>query len=141
MLLVAALCMALVACQDDALTKTAQALNDVALSVGAVQTTVIESNKAGALSEDDTRTVLLLCQKINTAGQQASAITRGLTKLTPAQRGSLTVVIKPVLDAVAQAVNGGLITIKDQGVKTKILAALVTIETALNTVNVILSTS
>lgn len=141
LVLVAVLCMALVACTDDALVKVSKALNDTALATGAVETTLIQANAAGAVSEDDTRTVLTLCLKIEDANKQAVAVTRGLVKLTPAQRGDLTLIIKPILDAVTQAINSGVITIKDQGVRTKVLASLATVQVALTTINVIVSGS
>lgn len=133
------LCVSMAACEDASLTKTAQALNDTALAVGAIQTVVIDANNTKVLSEDNTRAILQLCDKISDAGKQATAITRGLTKLTPAQRGSLAVILTPVLDAVTQAINTGLVPITNQDIKTRVLASLVTIQTALTTVNIILS--
>ena len=128
-----------ISCTDAQLVNLSKALNDVALGMGTLQTTVINANKAGALNDADTETILRLCFKINAGGQQASKITRSLTKLTALSSSSILAVMAPILTAVNDAVNSGLVNITDPTTKANISAALVTIQTALNTVQVILA--
>ena len=136
--IVALLLVLLVACTDQQLVNLSRALSDTALAMGSLQTTVIESNKQGLLSDAETTSILLLCSKINAGGKQASALTRNLTKLTPADRGSVLIVLKPILDAVNESIASGLTGIQEP-TKSKIILGLQTIQTALNTANVILS--
>ncbi len=130
-----------VGCSDPTLTKTATALHDVSLAVAAVQQTAIDGNKQGLISEADTRTILLLCQRVNTGGQQASAITRGLVNLPPAQRGNLLAILNPLVGAVNDALGNGVIHISDPGVRDKIHISLVAIQTGLTTAQLVLQGS
>jgi len=127
-----------VSCSDAALTKLSKALNDVALGLKSLQTTVIASNQAGAISDSDTQAILLLCQKIDTAGQEASKTTRALTKLNASGSASILATLGPVVTAVNDVVNNGLVGIKDPATKAKVTDVLVTIQTALNSAQVIL---
>jgi hypothetical protein len=138
-LLVVLVLLSNVACTDSQLTNLSKALNDVALGMGSLQTTVIAGNKAGAISDTDTETILRLCFRINAAGQEASKVTRSLTKLDAASASSVLAILKPVLDAVNESVASGTLGIKDPQVKSTVTSVLITIQTALNTAQVILA--
>ena len=128
----------LAGCTDAALTTTSKALADTAVAVSTIQSAVIAANQQNLLSVATTQEILILCNKVNVAGAQASQIVRAQTKLTVAQRGNLTAIIKPVLDAVNQDLATGLLGIPDGNVKTTIQAALTTIQAALVAANVAL---
>lgn len=128
-----------VGCTDAQLTNLAKALNDVALGMGSLQTTVIAGNKAGAISDTDTESILRLCFRINAAGQESSKVTRSLTKLDAASSSSVLAILRPVLAAVNESVASGMLGIKDPQVKSTVTSVLVTIQTALNTAQVILA--
>lgn len=128
-----------VGCTDTQLTKLSQALNDVALSMGTLQTTVITANQQKLISDGDTETILRLCYKINAGGQEASKVTRALTKLTAPASSSVLAILQPILTAVNDSLTSGLVNIKDPTTKTNVYAALVAIQTALNTAQTILA--
>ncbi len=136
---VLSLCLVASACSDASLTKTAAAIQDLQLGLTTIQTTVIDGNKAGAISDDQTATLLQLCVKLNQAGLQASAITRGLTKLAPADRGNLALILAPVLASVQGAIDSGLVGIKDAALQAKIRTVLLTVQTTLNVAEIALA--
>ena len=133
------LMLSLTACSDQALTNLSKALADVSQGVAALQQSVIDGNKAQLISDGDTETILRLCFKINAAGQQASAITRKLTQLDPTSRGSVLTILKPIIAAVNDAVATGVLGIKNPATQATIQTTLVTIQTALNSAQVILA--
>ena len=127
-----------VGCTDTQLTNLAKALQDTALGMGTLQTTVITANKQGLINDNDTETILRLCFKINASGQAASRVTRTLTKLNAPSSSAVLAIIAPLVSAVNDAVNTGLINITDPKVKADVYASLVVIQTALNTAQAIL---
>lgn len=128
----------LVSCSDSSLTKLSKALDDVTIGIGGLEKTVIASNQAGAISDADTQTILLLCQKINTAEQEASKTARALVKLNATGSSSILATLGPVTVALNDVVVNGLAGIKDPATKTKITDVLVTVQTALTTAEAIL---
>jgi hypothetical protein len=134
-----ALMLLLVACTDT-LTQLSKALDDTAKGMSALQTGVIDANKQGLISDANTETILRLCAKIDQGGSQAVALTRNLGKLAPADRANVLIVLKPVIAAVDEAVASGLTGVTEP-TKGKILALMQTIQTALNTAQVILASS
>ena len=134
-----ALALVMAACTDQQLTKLSQALNDVAQANNQLAHTIIDANKAGTLSDSDAAAILGVNLKIAQAGQQATALTRNLTKLAPADRTGVLNVLKPVLAAVNDAVASGLVGIKDPVTKSRVQAVLVTIQTGLNAAQVVLA--
>lgn len=130
------------ACTDSDLKKVANSLKITAESIGVVQSTVIEANRTGLMSEDDTRRVLELCVKVNKAGQDASAVTRNLAKLDSTDRTQVLAILKPIITAVADALKpGGLFGDSNSDAKRNIRNALLTIQTALNSVQIVLAAS
>lgn len=127
------------ACTDAQLTKLSQALNDVATANSELVTAIIAANKQGAISDNDTEAILKISQSIIAAGKQATALTRNLTKLAPADRTGVLNVLKPVIAAVAEAVNNGTAGIKNPDTKARVQQILVLIQTGLNSAQLILA--
>jgi hypothetical protein len=124
---------------DHALQVTAKAILDVDQSNAALQSAIINANAAKLISDANAQKLLVgVCQRINLANAEASKITRGLSKLTPAQRGSLTAIFTPVLAAVNDALANGLLGITDANTKTQVQGALTTIQVGLSGVQVAL---
>lgn len=125
------LTLGILGCTDNALVTTSKAIADVAVSVGAIQTTVINANAQKLITDVDTQSILLVCQKINAAGVQASAIVRAQTKLTPTQRSNLTGILQPIVVDVQQDLSTGLLGIQDVKTRQTIQLALTAIQTSL----------
>lgn len=140
-LLIPALALFLLApsCGDDSLKRIANALNITAKAVGEIQSIAIEANAQGLLSQGDTRTVLELAVRVNKAGKEATAITRGIAKLEPQHRSDL----RKILDPIVLAVNDGLLTdvagIKNEATRLKIKASFVAIQSAIAVVQTIIA--
>jgi hypothetical protein len=135
------LALALVACADDKLKKVAESLKITAESIGVVQSTVIEANKQKLVSDDDTRKILQVCIKVNQAGQEATAITRGLAKLNSTDRQSILKILSPVLLSVSRAIDNDLAGIKNDDTKQKVKVLLLTIQSSLNAAQIALAAS
>ncbi len=138
-LIVLTLVLTLTACSDGQLTKLSQSLDDVAKGVGAAQSIVIAAQAQGNMSVDDTARILQLCAKINTAGQQATAVTRKITSLDAASRGNILAILQPIVSAVNDAVSNGTVGITNQTVKQTLQAALVAIQTGLSAAQVVIA--
>jgi hypothetical protein len=139
--LIPVLALALVACQDATLKKVAESLKDTAESIGVIQATIIDANRQKLVSDDDTRKILQLCVKVNQAGQEATAITRGLAKLNSTDRQSILKILGPVLASVTRAIDNDLAGIKNEDTKQKVKMALLTIQSALNAAQIALAAS
>jgi hypothetical protein len=126
-------------CGDSDLTKVAKALDVTAQTIGLVQTTVIEANKQGLITVEETRSILEVSIKVNLAGQQAVKITRTISKLDNPTKAQLLTILTPVIQAVNESIDSGLVGIKNEQTKAQIKAYLVVIQTALNGVNIILA--
>jgi len=122
---------------NDPLKTTSKALSDTATAVGQLQTTVINANKQGLLSDADTSNILQICGKVNQAGLEASRITRSYTQLTPQNKADLGLIIDPLIIAVNDSLSNGLVTVKDPNTRQTIQLALTAIKTALVTVQAV----
>ena len=120
-------------CTDSDLATVSKSLLVAAKSIGTVQDTVIQAEKLGVIPTETTRTILEACVKANYAGQQASAITRSISKLDPASRAQMT----PMVSAALQSINASLVIdlsgVKDDQTKLMITAGLGAAKTALIT--------
>jgi hypothetical protein len=125
------------ACSDPNLNKVAKGLVDIQQTVGTLQTTVIAANKENLLSTENTRTVLDLCEKINLAEKDAIAITRTVAKYDNPTRSQILAILQPIMKAVNNAIDVGIVPIKDQAVKDKVKTALVTIQSTLNIIQLV----
>lgn len=129
------------ACTDNQLEQVAKSLLVAAKSIGIVQTTVIEANKQGLITDETTSLILAGCIKANQAGQQASAITRSISKLDPASRQQMIPMVQSALGAVSASLVIDLSSVKNEQTKQAVLTGLTTAQTALNLVLTTLSTT
>jgi hypothetical protein len=134
-------CLVLAACSDSALKTTSRALLDIAQANGALQTAVIESNKSGVLNDTQAAAILTVCSKINTAGAEASQVTRGLTKLDTTSKTKIVDIMAPIAAAIQDALAKDLVPITDAALRQKVQASLVTIQTAINSIRLVLVSS
>lgn len=122
----------LTACTD-ALRTTAKALDDTRSGVQTLQTLVIEAQAQGIMTEADAGAVLSVCRRIDSAGLQVAQLTQNYTAL-PAGSQSVTELLTPLVIAVQGSItSGAVVNIKDASVKTKVLATLAIVQTALQT--------
>jgi|SRR5579859_3337064 len=126
-----------VGCTDATLAKVSQALNDTQLAVGGLQSIVIVANKQGTMNDADTQKILSICAKVNSAGIQAVAITRGVSKLAPADRSNISNILTPVVTAVGDSLTS--LGITDPKISNDVRAALLAIQTGLTTAQLVLS--
>jgi hypothetical protein len=131
----------LVSCNDPMLTKVSKGLADYSVAIHGVETSVIQANQQGVLTVDQTRPIVQLLVKLNSAGQQASALTRNLTTLPAASKSQLVTITAPVITAIEQAISSGLFGIPDGAVKSNILLSLNAALLALNTIEPLLTAS
>lgn len=129
------------ACTDNQLEQVAKSLLVAAKSIGIVQTTVIEANQQGLITDETTSLILAGCIKANQAGQQASAITRSISKLDPASRQQMIPMVQSALGAVSASLVIDLSSVKNEQTKQAVLTGLTTAQTALNLVLTTLSTT
>ncbi len=132
------LLMAMSACQDSDLQIVAKGLRDVAQTMTVVQSTAIEANRQGLISVADTRVFLELCVKINEAGQQATAVTKAIVKLNDPTKDQLLTILIPVAASISTALDSELARIFDQTTREKLKVLLLSAQSTLNAVNLIL---
>jgi hypothetical protein len=128
-------------CKDADLEKIRTGLQTTADAMATVQTTVITANQQGLLSTDDTRSILLVCKKIDQGGKQAALIAKAVSKLDDPTKLQLLGILNPVLDAVNESLTNGLLGIKNPQTYQKVQGALVTIQTTLTTIQSLLTIS
>ena len=131
----------LTGCSDSALQKVSKGLLDVSQGVATLQTTIIEANRQKLVSDNDTEVILRLSFRLNQADQQASEATRALTKLSATDRTKVLMILQPLLQEVNTAVQTGTLGITDANTKGKVQLVLQTIQTALNSLNLVLTST
>jgi hypothetical protein len=127
------------ACSDPDLNKISKALVVTAKTNGEIQTDVIAANAANLLSDNNTRVILEMCQKVNYGGKEATALTRAISKLDDPSKAQILTILKPVIVAVQNAIDTGLIGITDQATKEKIQLLLLSIQSTLNSIQIIVA--
>lgn len=128
----------LVGCTDANLKKIAQELDVTAKTVATLQTTVIDANTKKLISEADTRTILTLCIQVSQAGQQATAATRAINALGPADRTQLTAILAPVITSVGNVASQTIAISNPQTAET-VKTLVLTLQTTLNSINLVVA--
>jgi hypothetical protein len=128
-----------VSCTDSDLNKVASALVVVAKTNGEIQTITISANNLKLLPEDNTRIILETCQKINLAGKEATDLTRTLNKLDNPSKAQILKILQPMIATVGSAVDKGLIGITDQATRDKIKLLLLSLQSTLNSIQLIIA--
>ena len=136
-LLLLMLCMS---CDDSSLVKVSKGLLITAQSLSTLQTTVIEGNTQKLISDDTTRVILTLCVQINQAGKDATAVTKNLAKLENPSKVQIIGILKPVVTAVGNMLDNGLLGIKDEKTQQEVRLLLLTIQSTLNGIQLALAT-
>ncbi len=121
------------ACTDSSLEQVSKSLLVAAKAIGTVQSTVIQAQAQGMISEETCRLVLQGCVKANQAGQQASAVVRSISKLDPTSRQQMIPMVLAALNSVQISLVVDLSGVKDPQTKTMITAGLTAAQTALTT--------
>ena len=128
-------------CKDNDLENVSKGLLVTAESIGVLQQTVIEAEKLGVISTQDTASILTLSIKVNEAGKDAVAITRAISKLDQPNKEAILKILIPVIKAVDDCVANGLAGIKNEQTKQKIRGILLGIQSALNAIQLTLGGS
>lgn len=126
-------------CDDGDLEKISKALIVVANVQGEIQTAVITANSEKLISDDTTRSILEVCLKINTAGKEATEVTRTIAKMNATSKSQMLSILKPVISAIDNSIKTDLISISDQPTKDKIRLMLLSVQTTLNSVQIMIS--
>ncbi len=121
----------MVACSDKALQTAALAIEKAAQANRELASTVISENAAGVIPDEDTALILRACSMMATANDKAVAVTMNYTQFPAGQRPSLAALMRPVLDAVDQAMQAGLLGIKNPSTKQKVEDSLALIRLTL----------
>jgi hypothetical protein len=124
------------ACSDASLAALSKGMVDVSAANAAIATTVISANANGTMTADEARPILQINLQVAQTGKAINATIRGLSALTPAQKGMILPQIQALAQGITQTV--GTLNISNAGVKNAILVSLTAIQTALATVTVAL---
>lgn len=123
-LIIFLLAVTILACKDTNFEKVAKGIEGVEITVNGLEKVIIEGNLRGMISVEDARAVLLACNKIMDANEQASILVRQLHKLNQQDQVNLFQVIHPVLETVDRIMAADLVSIKDPETKNKIKLAI-----------------
>jgi ABC-type proline/glycine betaine transport system permease subunit len=121
----------MIACTDEQLATVSKSLLASAKSIGIVQTTVIQAEKQGTISESTCRLILEGCVKANEAGLQAVAITRTISKLDPVSRQQMTPLVQAALSSIQANLMLDLTSVKNEQTRAAITSGLTTAQTLL----------
>ena len=121
----------MIACTDEQLATVSKSLLASAKSIGIVQTTVIQAEKQGTISEDSCRAILEVCVKANQAGLQAVEITRTISKLDPVSRQQMTPLVQAALSSIQANLMLDLTSVKNEQTRAAITSGLTTAQTLL----------
>jgi hypothetical protein len=127
----------LAGCADANLNKVSKALVVTAKTNGEIQTAATTAYDVKLLSENNARIVLEMCQKVNLAGKEATALTRSINKLDAPSKAQILSILNPVITAVNNTLNIGLKGITDQGTLDKIRLLLLSLQSSLNGIQLI----
>lgn len=121
----------MIACTDEDLATVSKSLLATAKSIGIVQTTVIQAEKQGTISEDTCRAILEGCVKANQAGLQAVEITRTISKLDSVSRGQMKPLVQAALSSIQANLVLDLASVKNEQTRLAITSGLTTAQTLL----------
>lgn len=137
--LILALLVLTVSCSDSELQKIAKGLLATGKAVQVAQSTVIEANRQGLVSDADTAEVLLVCLKINRAGQDVSLLIRNLEALGAGDRETILQVLRPCVSLLQSTLDSGLTGIKNPQTLQEVRGLLLTIQATLNTIQIVVA--
>jgi hypothetical protein len=112
---------------------------ELAKGAGTLQSVVISANQQNLLNDDLTRKFLLLSIRLNMAGKEATAITRGLNTLTLDNRRDLLAIFRPVLAELNTAATADGLGITDPQTRQQIQLTLAGLQTLVNSLQITLA--
>lgn len=118
------------ACTDKALQQLSTASIDVSAGNLALQTTVITAVQNGSLTADQARPVIQISLQVAQAGKQVDAAIRGISTLSATDKTKILAILQPVIAAITSAATQSQL-IPNSNVRTEVLAALATVQSAL----------
>lgn len=139
LLLVLAFSLSQSSCSDKDLNKVSKSLVIIADSVKELQSDAIAANNLKLLSDDNTRIIMEIGTKISLAGKESTALTRNLTKLDVTTKSQVLTILNPVITTLGNIINTSLDGITDQGTKDKIKVILLSLQSTLNSIQVIVA--
>lgn len=139
LLLVLAFSLSQSSCSDKDLNKVSKSLVIIADSVKELQSDAIAANNLKLLSDDNTRIIMEIGTKISLAGKESTALTRNLTKLDVTTKSQVLTILNPVITTLSNVINTSLDGITDQGTKDKIKVILLSLQSTLNSIQVIVA--
>lgn len=131
--------LSMTACDGNDRAQVAKGLTITAKAISVVQTTVIQANKDGLINDDDTKDILLMAIRVNQAGQDCVALIRTLEEIGPADRQTLVQVLKPAIAAVQRALDNELLGVKNPETKQKVRGVILAVQTALNSIMLVIA--
>jgi hypothetical protein len=126
-------------CSDKDLAKVSKALVIVAESVKVLQADAIAANNLKLLSDDNTRIIMEIGTKISLAGKESTQLTRNLTKLDSTTKSQILLILQPIITSLSNIINTSLDGITDLETRNKIKVALLSLQTTLNSIQVIVA--
>ncbi len=127
------------ACTDADLGRVAKGLDALSISVGIFQTTVIEAEKDGFVPHQTAYALLSTALRVDQGGKEATLVVKQLQALSPTDRSNILNILAPVVREVGASIDSGLIPIADQNTRNRVRLTLLSIQSALNAVNLILA--
>lgn len=127
------------ACTDSSLQKVAQAVGDYQSGLTAIQNTLLTANQQGTITNAEAAPLVSTLITLNQGGQQASAAIRNINALSPTDKTKLLAILPPLVTAVQNAINANIVAIKNKAIHDNLLLALTGVQTALNTVQIVLA--
>lgn len=109
------------------LAKVVQAESDVDAGVAAALTIVQTVYGQGLIDKPTASSVAGVLATITAANGQAIALTKGLVTISTTQALNLQTIEAPVVAALQNAINSGLVGVKDANTKAAVTAALSTV--------------
>lgn len=115
------------------LAKIAKAETDVTFYVGQAEQIVQTFFHAGTITASTASKINQILGKVTAANAEAITITQNLVE-HPEQTGTINTIIKPIIAAVQDSLNNGLIDVQDPNVKATISASLSSLLIVLQTI-------
>lgn len=97
---------------------------------------VIKANDQKLIPDNTARALLETADKVAKAGDQAIAMTRGLSSLPTGTKVNLWTIMRPVSDVVNGSIATGLVPIQDPDTRVTVSTMLLTMQTAIGIIQI-----
>jgi len=126
---------AMAACSDNALRNAANAIKSVRVANDGMVALVMSEADAGRITIPDARAILLVGDKVYIAVIESAKLTKEYTTFDSSARPKLQQVLRPALTAMTDALDTGLVPIKDANLRSRIRTILLEIQAGLLVAN------